>query len=132
MISSGMNGTATVLSFDPRPDSVKPYVRWSHNVKYWDGFKVVTRRRLSKIHKAPGKGGCRFSNQYMNPQMYNSWKFGSVRRFTGLPFEMRNIAQNLDIACPYCFFGGPDKVHNPLVSTMDLTGVVAGIAGNGP
>ena len=118
------NGTAYILSVDPRPDDVKPYVQWAHQVRYWNGYKKTMAVRRSKIHKAPGKGGCRFSNQYLlYPQ--NTWKFVSRRRFTGLPFEMKDIEANRDKVCPYCFFGGPDKhPAGPFRATVDLTGTV--------
>jgi hypothetical protein len=61
------NGTAYLLSIDLRPDEVKPYVRWANWVTYWNGYRKVKIIRRSKIHKAPGKGGCRFSNQYLRP-----------------------------------------------------------------
>lgn len=119
------NGSVYVLSVDPRPDSVKPYVQWAHKAIYYDNYKRVVASRRSKIHKVPGKGGCRFSNQYLNPSMYMPGKFISLRRFTGLPFDMIDIEDNRDLVCHYCFFGGPDKHSNLLLtSPTDLTGVI--------
>lgn len=126
------NNHVMVSSIDPRPDSVKPFVQWSHNVKYWDGYKKVLKARQSKIHRVPGKGGCKFSNQYLVPSMYCKWKFRSLRFITDLPFEMRNIEVNRWRICPYCFFGGPDKhARTPIQSTMDLTGVAGKLAAGG-
>lgn len=116
------NGSVYIMSVDPRPDEVKPYVQWSHWVKYWNGYERVSTVRHSKIHKAPGKGGCRFSNQYL--RYPNTRKFVSLRRFTGLPFEILDLEANRDKVCPYCFFGGPDKHYGPFKSEYDLTGVV--------
>jgi hypothetical protein len=119
------NASVFVLSVDPRPDEVKPYVQWAHNAIYHDHYKRVVAARRSKIHKVPGKGGCRFSNQYLLPGMYLPGKFISLRRFTGLPFDMVDIEANRDLVCPYCFFGGPDKHARPLIEAVtDLTGVV--------
>jgi hypothetical protein len=120
-----LNSSVRIISDDPRPDSVKPYVRWSHNVKYWDGFKPVSVRRTSKIHKAPGKGGCRFSNQYLLPQRgHAAWKFYDVRYLGALPFDERFIERYRDLVCPYCFFGGPDKHAGDPLSGVDFSGVV--------
>jgi hypothetical protein len=104
-----LNQRINVLSVDPRPDDQKPYVRWSHWTKFWNGYKHTDRLRVSKIHKRPGKGGCKFSNQYLNPALRSRGKFGSIRHMVDLPFELGQIQQNLDQVCPYCFFGGPDK-----------------------
>jgi hypothetical protein len=118
------NGTVYISSPDPRPDSVKPYVQWAHRVKYWNGYRIRKVVRRSKIHRAPGKGGCRFSNQYILPGM-NSAKFVSLRRFTGLPFEDRFIEANRHLVCPYCFFGGPDKHGlDPFPTTVELSGTL--------
>lgn len=119
------NGTVFIVSVDPRPDDVKPYVQWAHRVAYWNNHGKVLVSRRSKIHKAPGKGGCRFSNQYLRPEFHHPARFISLRRFTGLPFEMPDIEANRILVCPYCFFGGPDKhpgtvFHNP----VDTTGTV--------
>jgi hypothetical protein len=119
------NATIYVLSVDPRPDSVKPYVQWAHRAIYHDLHKRVVAARRSKIHKVPGKGGCRFSNQFLSPSMYAPGKFISLRRFTGLPFDMIDIEANRDLVCPYCFFGGPDKHSNNVFEAgTDLTGVI--------
>ncbi len=119
------NATIYVLSVDPRPDSVKPYVQWAHNAIYYDHYKRIVAPRRSKIHKVPGKGGCRFSNQYLSKSMYLPGKFISLRRFTGLPFDMVDIEDNRDLVCPYCFFGGPDKHPNQFYDAVtDLTGVI--------
>jgi hypothetical protein len=119
------NGTIYVLSVDPRPDDVKPYVQWAHKAIYYNQHKRVVAARRSKIHKAPGKGGCRFSNQWLSQSFRMPGKFISLRRFTGLPFDLVNIEANRALVCPYCFFGGPDKHPNQLVDNMvDLTGTV--------
>lgn len=119
------NGTIYVLSVDPRPDEVKPYVQWAHNAIYYNHYRRVVAARRSKIHKAPGKGGCRFSNQYLSASFRAPGKFISLHRFTGLPFDMIDIEQNRSLVCPYCFFGGPDKHPNQFVdSAVDLTGTV--------
>jgi len=119
------NGSVYVLSVDPRPDVLKPYVQWAHKAIYYNNYKRVVASRRSKIHKVPGKGGCRFSNQYLSTSMYLPGKFISLRRFTGLPFDMIDIEDNRELVCPYCFFGGPDKHPNQFVNaTTDLTGVV--------
>ena len=118
-------GSVFMLSVDPRPDYVKPYVQWAHRVSYHNGFKQRKVIRRSKIHKVPGKGGCRFSNQYLRPGMAISGKFVSLRRFTGLPFDMVDIEANGHLVCPYCFFGGPDNTLASLhTSKYDLTGAV--------
>jgi hypothetical protein len=118
------SGTVYILSVDPRPDEVKPFVQWAHRVSYHNGFKQQKVIRRSKIHRVPGKGGCRFSNQYILPGM-NSGKFVSLRRFTGLPFEMSEIEANLHLVCPYCFFGGPNRGSVKLhTSLYELTGAV--------
>lgn len=123
------NNEVIVISLDPRPDSVKPYVQWAHNVRYWNGFQYVKRCRLSKIHKAPGKGGCKFSNQFLLPSMRARDKFPRIRHFTGLPFDFSDIEQNRNLVCPYCFFGGPDKhAHTELGPATDLTGVAVRFA----
>ena len=119
------NASIYVLSVDPRPDSIKPYVQWAHRAIYYDYHKRKVVSRRSKIHKAPGKGGCRFSNQFLSPTMYLPTKFISLRRFTGLPFDLIDIEANRDLVCPYCFFGGPEKHPNQLVDAVtDLTGVI--------
>jgi len=119
------NASIYVLSVDPRPDSVKPYVQWAHKAIYYDHYKRVIAPRKSKIHKVPGKGGCRFSNQFLSPSMYLPGKFISLRRFTGLPFDLVDIEDNRSLVCPYCFFGGPDKHPHQLVdATTDLTGAI--------
>jgi hypothetical protein len=126
-------GSVFVLSIDPRPDSVKPYVQWAHRVSYHNGFKQQKVIRRSKIHKVPGKGGCRFSNQYLLPGMSVNGKFVSLRRFTGLPFDMIDIQANRHLVCPYCFFGGPDKTLASLkTSKYDLTGAVGKLFANQP
>ncbi len=51
-----LNQRINVFSVDPRPDELKPYVKWGHWVKVWNGYKRSTRFRDSKIHKIPGKG----------------------------------------------------------------------------
>jgi hypothetical protein len=112
-----------ILSVDSRPDDVKPFVQWAHRVTYYTNHKRVQVVRRSKIHKVPGKGGCRFSNQYLVSSMSAKTKFYSIRRFTGLPFEMRDINDHRDKVCPYCFFGGPDKFV-PVTSQFDITGAV--------
>ena len=119
-----LNASVRFVSDDPRPDSVKRYVRWSHNVKYWNGFDSVTLRRTSKIHKAPGKGGCRFSNQYLLPQKHAPWKQYDIHYLNELPFDDRFLEKHLDLVCPYCFFGGPDKHHGGPRGGYDFTGVV--------
>ena len=119
------NGTIYVLSVDPRPDDVKPYVQWAHNVVYYNHYGRVVAARRSKIHKAPGKGGCRFSNQWLSKSFRMPGKFISLRRFTGLPFDLIDIEDNRALVCPYCFFGGPDKHPRQFVdSAVDLTGTV--------
>lgn len=116
-----LNQRVNVLSVDPRPDDQKPYVQWSHWARFWNGFKYVDRPRQSKIHKLPGKGGCKFSNQFLNPALRGRKKFASIRHFVDLPFEILAIQENLDLVCPYCFFGGPDKAFLKLVDmTIDL------------
>jgi hypothetical protein len=118
------NGSVYISSPDPRPDSVKPYVQWAHRVKYWNGYRMRQVVRRSKIHRAPGKGGCRFSNQYILPGM-NSAKFVSLRKFTGLPFDERFIEANRKLVCPYCFFGGPDKHGiDPFPTKVELSGTL--------
>jgi hypothetical protein len=114
------NDSLYIYSVDPRPDEVKPYVQWAHHVTYWNGYRKRDVIRRSKIHKVPGKGGCRFSNQFLLPGM-TSPKFVSNRRLTDLPFEMRDIADNRDLVCDYCFFGGPDKTI-PVNTKYDVTG----------
>jgi hypothetical protein len=122
------NATVTIVSVDPRPDDVKPFVQWARKTAYWNNHHKVFASRRSKIHKAPGKGGCRFSNQYLTPRFHDPAVFISLRRFTGLPFEMRDIEANRDLVCPYCFFGGPDKhPDGPFSNPVDLTGVVGKI-----
>jgi hypothetical protein len=119
------NKTVYIQSVDPRPDAVKPYVQWAHRVTYSNGFRKRKVVRRSKIHRVPGKGGCRFSDQYLRLPG-NPAKFVSLRRFTGLPFAWSEIENNRDKVCPYCFFGGPDK--HPIdvyKSKYDLTGAVA-------
>ena len=119
------NGTVYVVSVDPRPDSVKPYVAWAHRTVYYNNHRKTLVSRRSKIHKAPGRGGCRFSNQYLRPTFYHPAVFVSLRRFTGLPFDLRDIEANRNLVCPYCFFGGPDKHPGTTVqNAVDLTGVV--------
>jgi hypothetical protein len=119
-----LNRSVDILAVDPRPDTLKPYVQWSHYVRYWNGHKLVERRRLSKIHKAPGRGGCKFSNGYLLPSMHAAFKFFSSRHFTELPFDVRFLEAHRDLLCPYCFFGGPDKhAPDPLLTGVDLTGV---------
>ncbi|HEY5806330.1 MAG TPA: hypothetical protein VIT67_00085, partial [Povalibacter sp.] len=119
------NGTIYVVSVDPRPDDVKPYVQWAHKTAYFNNHRKVIVARRSKIHKVPGKGGCRFSNQYLLPSMRSPFVFVSLRRFTGLPFDLVDIEANRDQVCPYCFFGGPDKHPGTSVtSTVDQTGVI--------
>jgi hypothetical protein len=119
------NGSVYILSVDPRPDELKLYVQWAHKAIYYDKYKRVVASRRSKIHKVPGKGGCRFSNQYLSTSMYLPGKFISLRRFTGLPFDLIDIEDNRDLVCPYCFFGGPDKHPNQFIeATTDLTGAV--------
>ncbi|RZJ13610.1 MAG: hypothetical protein EOP39_00570 [Rubrivivax sp.] len=119
------NGTLHVLSVDPRPDDVKPYVQWAHRTAYYNNHRKVLVARRSKIHKVPGKGGCRFSNQYLLPSMRSPFVFVSLRRFTGLPFDLVDIEANRDKVCPYCFFGGPDKHPGTSVtSKVDRTGVI--------
>jgi hypothetical protein len=91
-------------------------------VTYWNRHTQVKVIRRSKIHRVPGKGGCKFSDQYLTLPG-NPGKFISLHRFTGLPFEMRDIAANREKVCPYCFFGGPDKhPSDQYVSKYDLTG----------
>jgi hypothetical protein len=116
-----LNQRINVLSVDPRPDDQKPYVQWSHRAKFWNGYKLARRLRHSKIHKLPGKGGCKFSNQYLNPALYSKGKFDSIRHMVDLPFEPFQLRQNLHLVCPYCFFGGPDKTPGQTISlTIDL------------
>jgi hypothetical protein len=116
-----LNQRINVLSVDPRPDDQKPYVEWSHWARFWNGYKWADRLRHSKIHKLPGKGGCKFSNQYLNPALHSKGKFGSIRHMVDLPFEPIQLRQNLDLVCPYCFFGGPDKTPGQTISqTIDL------------
>jgi hypothetical protein len=120
-----LNSSVRFISDDPRPDSVKPYVRWSHNVRYWDGYRSRSVRRRSKIHKAPGKGGCRFSNQHLISQRHHSrWKDYEVRYLTELPFDERFIERYRNEVCPYCFFGGPDKHAGDPIDAYDISGVV--------
>jgi hypothetical protein len=119
-----LNASVRFISDDPRPASVKPYVRWSHNVKYWDGFRLQSTRRTSKIHKVPGKGGCRFSNQYLLPQNRAVWKYYDVQFLSELPFDKRFLRSSRDLVCPYCFFGGPDKQAPVSRAQADFTGVV--------
>ncbi|MEJ7668879.1 MAG: hypothetical protein WKH97_09110 [Casimicrobiaceae bacterium] len=71
-----LNQRISVFSVDPRPDELKPYVKWGHWVKVWNGYKRSTRFRDSNIHKIPGKGGCKFSNQYLNAGLRSNLKFG--------------------------------------------------------
>jgi hypothetical protein len=115
-----LNQTIIVESVDPRPEALKPYVRWTHWVKYWNGFKFQNIQRISKIHKKPGRGGCKFSNQYERFTT-PSPKY-RVYHLSHLPFDMEEINQNLDLVCPYCFFGGPDKGYHPwYVKAIDIT-----------
>ena len=89
-----------------------------------NGYRQRKVVRRSKIHRAPGKGGCRFSDQYLDLPGQPG-KFVSLRRFTGLPFEMNDIEAHRDKVCPYCFFGGPDKHATALfLNKYDLTGAV--------
>lgn len=119
------NGTIYVVSVDPRPDDVKPYVQWAHKTAYYNNHRKVLVTRRSKIHKVPGKGGCRFSNQYLLPSMRSPFVFISLRRFTGLPFDLSDIEAHRDQVCPYCFFGGPDKhPGTSITSKVDQTGVI--------
>lgn len=121
-----INQRINILSIDPRPDDQKPYVKWSHWVKFWNGYKLVDRLRHSAIHKLPGKGGCKFSNQYLNPALRARNKFGSIRHMVDLPFEPVALRQNLDLVCPYCFFGGPDKTPGQRINmTIDLASRVS-------
>lgn len=118
-----LNQRINILSVDPRPDELKPYVQWSHWVQFWNGYKWVDRLRLSKIHKTPGKGGCKFSNQYRNVALRRKFKFDSIRHMVDLPLplELKNIEAHRDLVCPYCFFGGPDKhPGNAVLQTVDL------------
>jgi hypothetical protein len=116
-----LNQRINVFSVDPRPDDQKPYIQWSHIAKFWNGYKWVYRLRHSKIHKLPGKGGCKFSNQYLNPALRSKGKFGSIRHFVDLPFEPVQLQQNLSLVCPYCFFGGPDKTPGRTITqSLDL------------
>ena len=119
-----LNASVRFISDDPRPASVKPYVQWAHNVKYWDGYRAQTVRRASRIHKVPGKGGCRFSNQYLLPQNKAAWKHYEVRFLSELPFDERFLRWNRDMVCQYCFFGGPDKQAPLSGAQTDFTGVV--------
>jgi len=119
------NGTLYVVSVDPRPDDVKPYVQWAHKTVYYNNHRKMLVARRSKIHKVPGKGGCRFSNQYLLPSMRSPFVFVSLRRFTGLPFDLVDIEAHRGQVCPYCFFGGPDKhPGTSITSTLDRTGVI--------
>ena len=119
------NGTIDVVSVDPRPDGVKPYVQWAHKTVYYNNHRKVLVARRSKIHKVPGKGGCRFSNQYLLPSMRSPFVFISLRRFTGLPFDLIDIEAHRNQVCPYCFFGGPDKhPGTSITSKVDQTGVI--------
>ena len=104
-----LNQRVNVFSVDPRPDALKPYVKWGHWVKVWNGYKRSMRFRDSKIHKVPGKGGCKFSNQYLRAGLNGAFKFGYIRHMVDLPFDMPDLEANRDLVCPYCFFGGPDK-----------------------
>jgi len=122
-----------VLSVDPRPDELKPYVKWGHWVKLWNGYKRVRRFRDSKTHKMPGKGGCKFSNQYLNAALRNPFKFGYIRHMVDLPFDKEELEANRELVCPYCFFGGPDKhAANVLLQTVDLASHSAGRGISGP
>lgn len=116
-----LNQAITIFSDDPRPPELKPYVRWSHWVTHWNGHRFVTRFRRSKIHKIPGKGGCRFSGQFLNPALLAPKKFGSIRHMVDLPFDGPFEAHR-DQLCDYCFFGGPDK-HGRVTLSVDLTAV---------
>lgn len=119
------NGTIFVVSVDPRPDDVKPYVQWAHKTAYYNNHRKVLVARRSKIHKVPGKGGCRFSNQYLLPSMRSPFVFISLRRFTGLPFDLIDIEAHRNQVCPYCFFGGPDKhPGTSITNKVDQTGVI--------
>lgn len=119
------NGSIYVVSVDPRPDDVKPYVQWAHKTVYYNNHRKVLTSRRSKIHKVPGKGGCRFSNQYLLPSMRSPFVFVSLRRFTGLPFDLVDIEAHRDQVCPYCFFGGPDKhPGTSITNKVDQTGVI--------
>ena len=52
-----------------------------------------------------------------------SGKFVSLRRFTGLPFEMSEIGANLHLVCPHCFLGGPNSGSVQLHTNLyELTG----------
>jgi hypothetical protein len=116
-----LNQRINVFSVDPRPDELKPYVKWGHWVTVWNGYKRSTRFRDSKIHKIPGKGGCRFSNQYLNVSLHGAFKFGYIRHLVDLPFDQIELEANRALVCPYCFFGGPDKhAANSVLSTIDL------------
>jgi len=96
-------------------------VKWVHKASFWNGYKAVSRVRTSKIHKLPGKGGCKFSNQYLNAGMKNPKKFISIRHMVDLPFEPILLRQNAHLVCPYCFFGGPDKTGLTLATqSIDL------------
>jgi hypothetical protein len=118
-----LNRTIIVESVDPRPEALKPYVRWTHWVKYWNGFKFQNIQRISKIHKKPGRGGCKFSNQYERFTR-PSPKY-RVYHLSHLPFDIEEINQNLDLVCPYCFFGGPDKGYHPwYVKAIDINSKV--------
>jgi len=67
-----------------------------------------------------------FSNQYLNPALRGRNKFGSIRYMVDLPFEPVAIRQNLDLVCPYCFFGGPDKTPGRTIDmTIDLASRVS-------
>lgn len=119
------NGTIYVVSVDPRPDDVKPYVQWAHKTAYYNNHRKMLVSRRSKIHKVPGKGGCRFSNQYLLPSMRSPFVFISLRRFTGLPFDLIDIEAHRAEVCPYCFFGGPDKHPGSMITNkVDQTGVI--------
>ncbi|HCT78834.1 MAG TPA: hypothetical protein DGG94_17195 [Micromonosporaceae bacterium] len=116
-----LNQSVRAVSLDPRPDSAKPFVQWAHLVTYWNGIYRTTRRRTSKIHRAPGLGGCRFSGQFLRYPGTN--KFQMLRRFSTLPFEFTEIEQHRNEVCPYCFFGGPDKSAYGAQPVLDLTGM---------
>ena len=89
------------------------------------------RLRDSKIHKIPGKGGCKFSNQYQRAGLHGAFKFGYIRHMVDLPFDKEELEANRDLVCPYCFFGGPDeRPDNARLQTVDLASHVGrGLSG---
>lgn len=104
------------IAKEDRLDRTHPYVRWQHTV-FYPGYSekqndpkrqalgwVVT-DRLSKIHYTDPAKRCRFADAY-SPDLGKD----QLNYFNTLPFELADIAKHRKQVCPYCFFGGPDKL----------------------